>query len=284
MLVVNLVLRRLISRLVRGVVAKAESSRRRDPAVVRRRADTMAATMAWVAQIFLLVLGTSLVLSEFGFDITAVAAGLGIAGLGLGLGAQSLVRDVINGMFILIEDQFGVGDVVQLSTTNGHTISGAVEEVNPRRTVLRDLSGNVHVVPNSAIVVATNMTQDFSRINLDVAVAYEEDLEQVIAIINGECAGLAADFPDDILKQPSVLRVDDLAASGVTIKVTGDVRVGRQWDLTGVLRRRIKDRFDREEIEIPYPHQAMVMKRRSVGAVGSSGLSLETPEADNDGA
>lgn len=249
--IANLVLRRLVGRLVRTVVTRAESSRRRDPAIVRRRADTMAATIAWVVQIFLLFLGLSLVLSEFGFNVTAVAAGLGIAGIGIGLGTQSLVRDVVNGMFILIEDQFGVGDTVQLTMTNGQSVAGVVEDLNPRRTVLRNTTGDVHVVPNSAILVATNMTQDFSRIQLDVAVAYKEDLDRVTAVIDEECAALAKDYPGDILTPPSVLRVESVASTGVTIRVTGDVKVGRQWELTAELRRRLKARFDAEGIGIP---------------------------------
>jgi small conductance mechanosensitive channel len=269
-MVLNVFLRRLVRRLVRTVVTRAESSRRRDAAGIRSRADTMAATIAWVVQIFLLFLGVSLVLSEFGFNITAVAAGLGVAGLGLGLGAQSLVRDVINGMFILIEDQFGVGDVVQVLTTNGQTISGAVEEVNPRRTVLRDMSGNVHVIPNSAILVATNMTQDYSRINLDIAIAFEENLDHVIGVINDECAKLASDFPEDIVSMPAVLRVDSLTANGVTLKIIGDTKISRQWDLMGELRRRIKDRFDAEGIEIPYPHRTTLIKNAPPAAAGET--------------
>lgn len=249
--IANIVIRSMVARLVRSVVTRAESSRRRDPIFVRRRADTMAATIAWVVQIFLAFLGLSLVLSEFGFNVTAVAAGLGVAGLGIGLGTQSLVRDVINGMFILLEDQFGVGDVVQLTTTNGQPISGVVEDLNPRRTVLRSASGDVHIVPNSAILFATNMTQDFGRIHLDVAVAYSEDLDRVTAVINDECARLAVDFAADIITRPAVLRVETMTSSGVAVKVTGDVKVGRQWDLTAELRRRLKQRFDAEGIEIP---------------------------------
>jgi small conductance mechanosensitive channel len=124
--------------------------------------------------------------------------------------------------------------------------------------VLRDLDGKLHTIPNSAITVASNMTRDFSRINLDVSVAYEEDLQRVIAIVNEECEKLAADFPDDMIIPPKVLRVDALGDSGVTVKITGDVKPSTQWNLMGELRLRVKNRFATEEIEIPYPHQTHV--------------------------
>src|SRR5690606_21369450 len=131
------------------------------------------------------------------------------------------------------------------------------EDINPRRTVLRDLGGEVHFIPNSAIVVATNMTMGYSRINLDVRVSYDEDLDRVIPIVNEVCKELMNDCPDDIATPPYVLRVNDLGESAVILKVFGDVRIGEQWRLMGELRRRLKARFDREGIEIPYPHRTV---------------------------
>jgi small conductance mechanosensitive channel len=156
-------------------------------------------------------------------------------------------------MFILVEGQYAVGDVVNVAGVGGQVI-----EITPRRTVLRDQNGHVHIVPNSAITVATNMTQGFSRINLNVSVAYEEDIERVTQVINDECEKLAADFPMDIILAPKVLRVDALGADGIDIKILGDVKVFRQWDLMGELRRRLKARFDDEGIEIPYRREVLV--------------------------
>lgn len=255
--IAHFILRRLIRRLLQTIVERAESSRARDAAATKRRADTMSATISWGVQVVLLFIGASLILGQLGFNVTALVAGLGIVGIGLGLGAQSLVKDVINGMFILLEDQYGVGDIVQVAG-----MSGVVEEINPRRTVLRDLDGAVHVVPNSAIIVATNYTQDYSRINLDIGIAYEEDVDEVIETINEVCRELAAAAPGDIVTPPAVLRVNDLADSGVIIKILGDVRIGTQWALMGELRRRIKVRFDQDGIEIPYPQRAVVEKHR----------------------
>lgn len=257
LVVVYFVLRMLIRRILQTIVERAETSRARDAATVKRRTDTMSATISWGVQIVLLFLGASLILGQLGFNITALAAGLGIIGIGLGLGAQTLVKDVINGMFVLIEDQYGVGDIVAVAG-----IDGVVVDINPRRTVLRDLDGAVHIVPNSAIIVATNFTQDFSRINLDVGIAYEEDVDAVIEVINDVCSELAVDRAEDIVSPPQVLRVQDLGDSGVIIKILGDVRIGTQWALMGELRRRLKVRFDMEGIEIPYPQRAIVEKKR----------------------
>lgn len=255
--IVQFVVRRLVSKALHTIVSRAESKRVRDAAAVKRRADTTASTVSWVLEIFLIFIGAAFILAELGINVTALVAGLGIVGIGLGMGAQTLVKDVINGLFILVEDQFGVGDVVEIAG-----VSGVVVEINPRRTVLRDLSGNVHTIPNSAIVVATNMTQDFSRINLDVGVAYEEDINHVIEVTNEVCAELAKEKPEDVLTVPAVLRVNDLGDSAVVVKIMGDVRIGTQWALMGELRRRLKVRFDEEGIEIPYPQQATTSKDR----------------------
>lgn len=257
LVIVQIVVRRLVSKALHTIVSRAESKRVRDAAAVKRRADTTASTVSWVLEIFLIFIGAAFILAELGINVTALVAGLGIVGIGLGMGAQTLVKDVINGLFILVEDQYGVGDVVEIAG-----VSGVVTEINPRRTVLRDLSGNVHIVPNSAIVVATNMTADFSRINLDVGVAYEEDINHVIEVTNEVCAELAKDKPEDILTVPSVLRVNDLGDSAVVVKIMGDVRIGTQWALMGELRRRLKVRYDEEGIEIPYPQQATTSKDR----------------------
>lgn len=250
---VRLLVTRVVGRVIRTAAFRAAKARAEDPALVERRVDTLLATIGWMFTIFLALLGTALLLDQFDVQVSALVAGVGVAGIAIGLGAQTLIKDVINGMFILIEGQYAVGDVVNVAGVGGQVI-----EITPRRTVLRDQNGHVHVVPNSAITVATNMTQGFSRINLNVTVAYEESVARVTEVINDECAKLAEDFPMDIIVAPKVLRVDALGADGVDIKILGDVKVFRQWELMGELRRRLKDRFDREGIEIPYHHEVQV--------------------------
>ena len=256
LVLVRLLVVRVFGRVVRSAALRAGRARREDPAVVERRVKTLLATLGWVFTIFLGLVGAALVLDQFDVQISAVIAGVGVAGIAIGLGTQTLVKDVINGLFILVEGQYAVGDVVQVAG-----VSGEVIEITPRRTVLRDLNGHVHVIPNSAITVATNMTQGFSRINLDVTIAYEEDVDRVISIVDAECARLAADRKEDILSAPKVVRVNNLGHDGVDLKIVGDVRAFTQWELTGELRRRLKNRFDAEGIEIPYHHEVQVEPR-----------------------
>jgi small conductance mechanosensitive channel len=248
-----------IGRRVLGISARQAGRLRGEaPEVTERRIATVQATVTWVVTLLAGFIGIAVALDVLGVNVAPLIAGVGVAGIALGLGAQTLIKDVINGIFIIVEDQYAVGDVVRIAD-----VSGQVVEITPRRTVLRDQDGILHTIPNSAVVVASNMTRDFSRINLNVAVAYEEDLGRVMQLINGECEALAAERPEDFLVAPKVLRVDSLGDSGVVIKVTGDVRPAKQWDLMGELRLRIKNRFDAEGVEIPYPHQTQVPWRAS---------------------
>ncbi|MGD9933264.1 MAG: mechanosensitive ion channel family protein [Dehalococcoidia bacterium] len=250
---VRLFARPVVSRVLRSAGRQARRLRPEDELLVERRVKTLEGTVGWGVTLTAAFIGLALALDVMGMDATALIAGFGVAGIAVGLGAQTLIKDVINGMFILVEDQYSVGDVVRVAD-----VSGLVIDITPRRTVLRDMDGNVHSVPNSEIRVATNMTRDFSRINLDVSIAYEEDISRAIQVINDEGARLAEERKDDIIVKPSALRVDALGESGVDIKVTSDVRAGKQWELTGLLRWRIHDRFAAEGISIPYPHQVQV--------------------------
>ena len=180
-----------------------------------------------------------------------LVAGLGIAGVAVGFGAQWLIRDLIAGVFVLWENQYRVGDVVRVAD-----IAGLVENINLRKTVLRDLDGKVHHVPNGEIKTASNYSRHFSRVNLNISVAYDTDLDQAISVINRVGQELAEDenWREKIVSAPQVLRVDNLGDSGIDIKILGDVQPLQQWSVTGQLRLRLKKVFDAEEIEIPWPH------------------------------
>lgn len=266
LVVLRYVVQHVVSRVIRSAALRAARTRAEDPEVVKRRVDTLLATLGWLFNIFLALLGAVIVLDQLGVQVSALVAGVGVAGLAVGLAAQTLIKDVINGLFILVEGQYAVGDVVRVAG-----VSGQVVEITPRRTVLRDLDGNVHIIPNSAITVATNMTSGFSRVNLNILVAYEEDLSRVIQVINEECERLAAERADDFLSTPAVVRVDRLAEDGVELKVVGDVKAFKQWELMGELRRRVKERFHREGIEIPYRHEVQVLPRPRPPQPGASG-------------
>ena len=165
----------------------------------------------------------------------------------MALGAQSLVRDTINGLFILVENQYGKGDVVSIAG-----IGGLVEDVSLRRTVLRDLNGTVHSIPNGQVAVSSNQTRGWSRVNMNVRVAYGEDLDRVMAVIDrvGQALAKDPDFAPLILATPHALRVDGFDEFGVQVKVLGETQPMRQWDVAGELRKRLKKAFDEEKIEI----------------------------------
>ena len=229
---------------------------------IEQRAETLIHVFTRTGATLLIVLGFFTALPELGVNIGPLLAGVGIAGIAVGFGAQSLVKDVISGMFILIDNQYGKGDVVQIADK-----TGVVEDIGLRRTVLRDLDGIVHYVPNGEIVVSSNMTQEYSRVNLNVSVSYAEDLDHVMQVINEVGEELAADedWKSVIISPPKSLRVDSFGESGIDIKILGDVQPIRQWEVMGELRRRLKRRFDEEGIEIPFPHRVMVHEAKSAG-------------------
>ena len=211
----------------------------------------MSYIFVWASALVISVIVLFMILTELGVDITPLLASAGIAGIAIGFGAQSLVKDFVNGMFILLEDQYNVGDVVDVAG-----IVGQVEEVNLRRTVLRDLEGILHTVPNGEIKTSSNRTRDWARVKLDMPVAYGEDLDNVFAVINKVGKELAEDeyFKTLIKTPPQALRVQDFGDSGIEIRILGDVRPQKQWEVTGELRKRLKRAFDEEGIEIPWPH------------------------------
>jgi len=218
---------------------------------VQKRADTLSSILVKIAGIVLLIVAVITILPEVGVNIAPLIAAIGIGGLAIAFAAQSLVRDFISGFFIILEDQYRVGDVVSIAGT-----AGAVEEIGLRRTVLRDVEAHVHSVPNGQVSVATNMTRNFSKVNMNISVGYGENLKRVIDTINKVCQEIAEDpqWKDDFLSTPSVLRVDNLGDSGIDLKIVGDTKPGKQWAIMGELRLRLKDTFDAEGIEIPWPH------------------------------
>jgi len=218
---------------------------------VRKRADTLSNVLITAGQVFIIVIAAFIVLSELGINIAPILAGAGVVGIAIGFGAQSLVKDIITGVFIIMENQYRVGDVVTVAG-----ISGLVEQVNLRRTVLRDLDGIVHTVPNGDIRVASNFTKEWSRVNLNISVSYGTDLDHATAVINRVCQEMAKEpeWAPLIIKTPQVLRVDNLGDSGIELKILGDTKPIRQWDVMGEIRKRVKKAFDEEGIEIPWPH------------------------------
>jgi small-conductance mechanosensitive channel len=218
---------------------------------IRKRSRTLSRVLQNTLGILIGLIVLFMILAEIRVNIGPALVSLGVVGLAVGFGAQSLIKDLINGLFILLENQYSIGDVVKIVG-----ISGLVEEVNLRRTVLRDLDGTVHYIPNSEITTASNYTREFSRVNMNITVGYGEDLDHVIDVINTICAQCAQEpeWSGKFINTPQVLRVEKLADSGIEIKVFGDTLPAMQWEVMGELRKRLKKAFDKEGIEIPWPH------------------------------
>jgi len=218
---------------------------------IKKRRDTLVGVLTGVGRVFIVIVAVMMILDEAGVPIASALVGLGIAGLAIGFGAQYLIRDLIAGMFIILENQYRVGDVARVAD-----VAGLVEEVTLRKTVLRDLDGIVHHVPNGEIRIASNFTRHFARVNLDVSVGYGTDLDHAISVINRVGKELAEDgkWRKVVKSPPQVLRVNNLGDSGIDIKILGDVKPMEQWAVMGELRLRIKKAFDAEGIEIPWPH------------------------------
>jgi len=250
-IVLWLATKRFMPALVHRAMAKPKRGEREAGAGLKKREDTLLGVFMGLSQLIIIIIVTFMVLGELNINIAPILAGLGIAGIAVGFGAQYLIRDLIAGVFILMENQFRVGDVAKIAD-----IAGLVEEVHLRKTVLRDLDGIVHHVPNGEIRVASNYTRRFSRVNLDVSVAYGTDLEKAMAVINRVGQEIAKDenWKERIITPPQALRVNKFGDSGIDIKILGDVRPMEQWATMGELRLRLKKAFDKEGIEIPWPH------------------------------
>ena len=244
----------------RFITVRGKGRRAREE--VAKRSQTLGSILTSTAGVIIVIVALFMVLSEVGVDIAPLLAGAGIVGIAIGFGAQHLIRDLISGLFIMLEGQYNKGDWVWIAG-----IWGLVEDVNLRRTVLRDLDGCVNSIPNGEITIASNYSKDWSRINLNVPVAYGEDLDRVMETINRVGSKLAKDdyFGPKIVKPPQALRVDNFGDSGIDIKILGETKPLRQWEVMGELRKRIKKAFDEEGIEIPWPHVKLYMGQSQAG-------------------
>lgn len=224
-----------------------------DPLVKRvreQRFQTIASLLNNVAVFSIATIALLMILKQF-IDIGPLLASVGIVGLAFSFGAQSLVKDIINGTFMLMEGQFGIGDVVRINGT-----AGTVEKITLRTTVLRDIEGVVHIIPNGEVTMVSNLTKSWSRAVLDIGVAYKEDVDRVIAVLRALSDELYADpeWAPLMLEEPAVPGVQEFGDSAVVVRIMAKTLPLKQWDVARELRRRIKKRFDAEGIEIPFPH------------------------------
>lgn len=220
----------------------------------KKREDTLIRIFTGGFGISIWLVASMMVLQELSIAIGPLLAAAGIAGLAFGFGGQYLIRDLISGLFILIENQYRVGDVVCFDKT-----CGLVENVSLRMTTLRDLDGTVHHVPHGEVTKVSNLTKYYARVNLNIGISYNSNLEKVIKVINKVGNDLAKDpaWKKFIITPPQFLRVDDFADSAIIIKILGETKPIKQWDITGELRKRLKITFDKENIEIPFPQRVV---------------------------
>jgi small conductance mechanosensitive channel len=223
-----------------------------------RRYLTMWSFLRRVTFAVIVVLAIPAVLSIWGVSLGPLVAVGGAVGVAVGFGAQNFIRDVVSGFLILAENQYRIGDVIDIAG-----VRGTVEDIQVRLTVLRDLDGNVHYVPNGLIQVTSNLTQQYARAVIDLGVAYGEDIDRVLAVVEDELRLFAEDpeWADVILEEPKVMGVDQLGDSSVVIRCLVKVNAEKRHPVRRELLRRFKNRFDHEGIEIPFPTQTVHLVR-----------------------
>jgi len=234
---------------------------------LERRVRTLERTAVRTGGVVIVIVAVLMALSSgFEVDIGPAVAGLGIVGIAVGFGAQTLIRDWLAGIFVVLENQYNQGDVVRIAG-----VSGVVEDFSLRRTMLRDLDGTVHSVPNGQITVASNLTRVWARVNVDIPVAYDTDLDLATRLINDVGAQLHADpeWATRLLEAPSVVRIGHFGDTGVSLKVLGQVPAAQQWAVAGELRKRILAAFAERGIRIP------TAPRMTVPAAGATPVAAD---------
>jgi len=241
----------LVERIVRKIIVPDHFLTKESE---KKREDTLIRIINGSLSIIVLLTAALMALQELGIAIGPLLAAAGIAGLAFGFGGQYLIRDVISGLFIILENQYRIGDVVCFDGT-----CGLVEDISLRMTSLRDLNGTVHHAPHGEIKKVSNLSKYYARVNLNIGVSYGSNLEHVISVVNKVGRELAedAEWKEHVLKPPQFLRVDDFADSAIIIKILGETKPLKQWDVAGELRKRLKIAFDKEGIEIPFPQRVI---------------------------
>ena len=241
----------------------------------RKRVAMQGRLIRWILTAATLAIAGLMTLKTIGIDVTPLLAGGAIVSVALGFGAQNLVRDVIAGLFFILEDQVRVGDI---ATINGK--GGQVEAIHLRTTTLRSVDGTVHIFPNGSITELSNLTKNFSYYVIDLGVAYKESVDRVMQVLRQVGDELHADaaFQEKILAPMEILGVDDFAASAVVIKLRIKTVPLEQWNVGRELRRRIKNRFDECGIELPYPHMTVYVQREDKPSQNAEAGAPESPD------
>lgn len=268
----------LLRRIAHRIVVAADDGDDRRLSLAEKRAATVSGLLKSVGRVGILLFAIFLTLNQVvGLNTTPLLAGVSILGLAISFGAQSLVKDFIAGTFILIENQFAVGDIIEAGGK-----AGVVENMTLRITSLRDLEGTLHIIPNGQIASVSNRTRGWSRSVVDVTIAYDADIDRTMTVLRDELEQLAKD-PEWSWKldgPPEVAGVNELGANAVAIRVLLRTSPGMQWEVGREFRRRIKNRFDAEGIEIPFPQRTVRVRHHGTPA----GTAAEQEQVENDAA
>lgn len=218
----------------------------------RHQLTTIIQVLQWIVIVVLIASAVLMLLSTFGIDITPLLASAGVAALAISLGAQTLIKDFVGGLLIILENQYAVGDTISVGN-----VQGQVEQITLRLTKVRALNGDLHYVPNGEMRVLANMTRDWSRVLLDVGVAYEEDLDRALSVLAASAERFAQDpaHQADLLEAPQVLGAVSFGDSAVNLRVAVKTAPGRQWEIGRALRQFVLAACEREGVELPYPRQ-----------------------------
>ena len=223
-------------------------------AEVKKRAQTLGNTLRDALLVIFSFVALLMILGELGIQLGPLLATAGIGALAIGFGAQSLVKDVINGFFIILENQYRIGDAIDVAG-----VSGLVESLTLRRTVLRDLEGRVHIIPNGEIKIVSNLSKEWARSVLDIGISYREDLDRITDVLSRIGKEMESDerFKEALLEPLQILGVERFGESQLVIRMAVKTAPLKQWEVSRELRRRIKNRFGEEGIQIPYPHRIL---------------------------
>lgn len=249
--ILSKIMNRVIEKIVRNAVFISAHGSLEDE---KKREDTLIRIIANFMRIFIWIVALFFSLTEFGVPVAPLLTGAGVVGVAVGFGSQSLVKDMITGLFIIAENQYRIGDRICIGG-----VCGKVENITLRVTQLRDVDGTLHYVPNGEIKITSNKSKDFAVLLVDVGVAYGTDIDFLEELVNRVGQELASEekYSDDIIKAPHFLRIVDFMDYSISIRITGKVSPGKKYTIKGELRRRLKIEFEKNNIDLPFPIQVI---------------------------
>ncbi len=243
----------ILTRIANKLIDKAMRNRRKTPLLMsNKRANTLIKLLKKSINYFLIFMGVVMVLDLFNIDTKSILATAGIGGLAIGFGAQSLVKDLITGFFILLEDQYSVGELIE---TEG--FEGIVEDLGVRVTKLRAFSGELHIIPNGNIKIVTNKTRGAMRALVTMSISYEADVNKAIKVLEDVCKDIKNNY-ETIVEGPDVVGIVNLGDYNVDINIVAKTNPMDQWNMERIIRKKSKEALERADIEIPYPKNVIL--------------------------